>query len=197
MRKMIPVVLIILCLFACASPIQPPQYTLITEGKSTAPAKAIPVDDGWEFQFPKQYIQKVAITHDGDLTQLALPDVTYYDFTAPRANTLLIVADREDEDTSDSFKILIPEDITVYKRSWGLFTFDTDVSEFKVNDVVIAALGYTPEDWLMQSGKLTPNHLRPGEFHTIQVVNGIEDRCFPCSQTGWTAGGIVLVYEQP
>ena len=70
-KLFVPVMLMLL-FGGCASTIQPPQYTVITGGKSTAPAKAIPVDDGWEFQFPKQYVRKVAITHEGDLTQLAL-----------------------------------------------------------------------------------------------------------------------------
>jgi hypothetical protein len=64
-------ILILLLLGGCSSTVKPPQYTVINGEKSTEPMEATAVDRGWEFRFPKQYVQNVAITHDGDLPQLA------------------------------------------------------------------------------------------------------------------------------
>ena len=48
---------------------------------------------------------------------LPIVDVKYYDFVAPQANQLLLVVDRQDQQ-EDSFEILIPNDLTVFERSW-------------------------------------------------------------------------------
>ena len=71
MKKLMIITSIMLYL-GCASAITP-QYTVIeASGKSPgATQEALPVEGGWEFQFPKRYnVQKVTINHDGVFTQL-------------------------------------------------------------------------------------------------------------------------------
>ena len=50
-----------------------PQYALIEGESSAAAGEGLPVEGGWEFQFPRIYsIQKVTINYEGSLTQLTL-----------------------------------------------------------------------------------------------------------------------------
>ena len=73
MKKLILTALIMFYLGGCASEIKPQNTFIEAEGKSPATAReALPIEGGWEFQFPAQYnVQKVAINHDSALIQLA------------------------------------------------------------------------------------------------------------------------------
>jgi hypothetical protein len=129
-----------------------------------------------------------------DAIGASLVEVKYYDFTAPQANKLLIIADREDEDSIiDSFDILIPNDITVDKRFWSLYGLSVDPATLNIDNDKIGSFGSVGGDaW--QHGRLTPNQLRTGVFHTVSVRH---DERFSDGIDGWTAGAIVLVYQQP
>lgn len=103
--------------------------------------------------------------------------VKYYDFVAPQANQILIVADR------DTFDIMIPPDIVVYDRSWGLYgVYSSSISRLHIAGNQISSVY---DGWTY--GKLSPDQLRPGVFHTVKVETPV---------AGVGAGGIVLVYQQ-
>jgi len=98
------------------------------------------------------------------------PDVKYYDFRYPDANNLMIIADK-----NGTFKVKIPDDITVYERSWWRSN--------QYYDIYIDGVEVVPRDGYC--GKLTPIQLSQGVFHTI----GRQDLKFTF--------GIALVYKEP
>ena len=98
------------------------------------------------------------------------PDVKYYDFRYPDANNLMIIADKD-----GIFKLKIPDNITVYERSWWRFY---DYREIYIDEVeAVPDGGYC--------GKLTPIQLSQGVFHTIGRPN--HENTF----------GMALVYKEP
>jgi hypothetical protein len=136
---------------------------------------------------------ELALQRVADAVSVAIPEVKYYDFTAPQANRLLIVAERENGHANDPFDILIPDDITVFKRSIGLYTRDSSGSSFTIDADVVASFGelQNGENWI--HNKLTPSQLSEGIFHTITLAN----RRGHYSFEGWSSGALVLVYQQP
>ncbi len=113
-----------------------------------------------------------------------LPDVKYYDFRYPDANNLMIIADRNGE-----FKVKIPDDITVYERSWWCYSemyYSTDWSRIYVDGATVVSTSA-----LGDYGKLTPIELSQGVFHTI------EERAKYKDKTTTFPFGIALVYKEP
>lgn len=106
-----------------------------------------------------------------------LPDVKYYDFRYPDANELMIIADKDGE-----FKVKIPDDITVYERSW--WRLDGQIFIKIDGNTVVPKDGYC--------GKLTPIQLSQGVFHTIEGYQSGRSSV-------WNQGpfGIALVYREP
>jgi hypothetical protein len=120
-----------------------------------------------------------------------LVNVKYYDFVCPQANKLLIVADKADNDETDTFDILIPDNgVTIYESSWTIYGIDAG-PELRIDDNIIITMD-TGDIWEFKYGKLTPDQLKPGLFHKITTKD------VPIWQHfGWVAGAIVLVYQQP
>ena len=116
---------------------------------------------------------------------LPLSDLSYYDFVAPQANQLLLVVDRIDQgQQEDSFQITIPNDITVFERSWSHRDAGANsTSNFLIDDNLLTESLYRA----IAHGKLTPNQLSQGVSHTVTVRSRGESE----------SGGIALVYQQP
>lgn len=114
-----------------------------------------------------------------------LVSVKYYDFVAPQANQILIVADRQVEGGTNTFNIMIPFDIVVYDRSWGVYQSGGTMS-LHIDGNQISSLELNN---LWAYGKFTPDQLRQDVFHTVKVTNNYNGT--------WCAGGIALIYQQP
>jgi len=120
-----------------------------------------------------------------------LIDTKYYDFRAPNANRLMIIADAQWTDGTDTFDIKIPSDFTVYKRSWSHFTRNSDGSNMKIDENTINSFGRCRDYWVTKYGTLTPTLLKQDMFHTVSL------RLY---EGYWTTGeafhAIVLVYQE-
>ena len=133
---------------------------------------------------------ELALVQISNTANFPLVDVKYYDFSAPEANKLLIVADGEyTRGGTDSFNITIPLDITVYERTWSLFGSNS-APQLYIDDLSISSFN-ADDKRIYRYGDLTPNQLKQGTGHTVKVHNGDK------GSGGWSAGAIVLVYQQP
>lgn len=135
---------------------------------------------------------ELALTAVSDALNFPLVEVNYYDFVCPKANRLLIAIDMEEKIATDSFDIMIPTDMAVYERSWGLYGTDA-VATLYINETEVSKLNPGNGKWGIQYAKLTPAQLQQGLFHNIRVKNGSAGGF----GDGWSAAGIVLVYQEP
>ena len=122
-----------------------------------------------------------------DIIGKPLPDVKYYDFRYPEANKLMIVADAQDREGTDTFDIKIPSDVTVYERTWSLYAIIRG-SIVIDGETISTGSGYF-------YGSLTPTQLRPDVFHIVSVVSLPSGR-YPYS-SGKVYVGIALVCREP
>jgi hypothetical protein len=133
---------------------------------------------------------ELALKKVSDALNFPLVEVKYYNFVTPRANKLLIVIDREDtHNVTDSFEIMIPDDITIYERSWGLCAWNGYVT-LHIDEEKIHKLEPPRGVWSFAHQKLTPNQLQQGLYHTVKTY--LDEY----SGSGWGAAGIVLVYRE-
>ena len=132
---------------------------------------------------------ELALKKVADTVNFPLVNVKYYDFVCPQATNLMMVVDNQAVEGTDSFDIMIPNDIIVYERSWGHYV-NLIASTLYINDDKINTL--TPEGgWRMSYGKLTPDQLKQGIFNSVKV----EDMWHSYGAK-ICAGGIVLVYQK-
>jgi hypothetical protein len=129
---------------------------------------------------------ELALKKVADKVNFPLVNVKYYDFVCPQATNLMMVIDREDKPQgTDSFDIMIPNNLIVYESSWGFYVNAHGI--FYIDDNKMSALTTWP-GWDFRYGKLTQSQMEQGVFHTIKVQK--------TSDSGWLAGGIVLVYQK-
>jgi hypothetical protein len=57
----------------------------------------------------------------------------YYDFRYPNADKLMIVADAQWTDGTDTFNIKLPSDFLFYDRSYSHYAYDSDGSTMKID----------------------------------------------------------------
>jgi hypothetical protein len=133
---------------------------------------------------------ELALKKVSDTLNFPLVEVKYYDFVTPRANKLLIVIDREDTNyATDSFEIMIPDDVTIYERSWGLYAFNAYVTLY-IDEEKIHQLKPPRGVWHFAHQKLTPNQLQQGIYHSVKTY--LDEH----TGSGWGAAGLVLVYRE-
>ncbi len=111
---------------------------------------------------------------------IASPVLSYYHFSFPNANTMMLIADG-DGDTGgvdDNFEVQIPGTNTYFERSWWAYRFD-----FYVNGVFI---GGGSSGWY--KGTLTSAQLPADTLHSISMDS---------SNTSASNAGLVLIYLEP
>jgi len=116
----------------------------------------------------------VAIT-DGLGT--AIPYTKYFDFRYTNAEKIMIITDEGPNDGGEAFRLKIPEDFTVYSRSWS-FNEEARWGHMKIDGTELDIPDYDPSE-----GPLSPSQLSAGIFHKIQLSDN-------------DLGGIVLVYSE-
>lgn len=106
---------------------------------------------------------------------IAPPTLTYYHFSYPNANRLMLVADG-DTGCCDDFQIELPGTFTYFHRSAS--TWD---AEMRLNGVTIIG-----DNGSFAQTAIDPADMPPDVLHSFYLVEG-----------GETEGGVALVYLEP
>jgi len=118
-------------------------------------------------------------------------DPKYYDFRYPNADKLMIIADAQWTEGTDTFKIKLPSDFVFYARSYSHYAYDSDGSTIKIDENDISSIGYCRDYSVTNYGQLSPTQLSLDTFHTVSLWHG---------EGYWTTGeafdAIVLVYRE-
>lgn len=105
---------------------------------------------------------------------VVVTSVKYYHFQYPNANKCMVILETLVGKGEDSFNITIPNDLTVYERSWSHYaqyiydSWYTKYSYFKIDGNTINSISqeYHP---VTKSGTLTVAQLIPGVVHVASV----------------------------
>jgi hypothetical protein len=117
-------------------------------------------------------------------------DLKYYDFRYPNAEKLMIVADAQWTEGTDTFKIKLPGEFVFYDRSYSHYTYDSRGSTLKIDENEISSLGGCGGKSITHYGQLSPTQLSLDTFHTVSLwLDGYRG-----GEKAFTA--IVLVYRE-
>jgi len=126
--------------------------------------------------------------------QVPSKDIKYYDFRYPNANRLMIVADAQWSEGTDTFNIKIPSDFKVYERSYSHYAYDSYGSNMKIDGDVISTIERCDDYSVTNYGELTWAQLSPDEFHNVSLWHD------EYVGYGWYQGeafcAIVLIYQE-
>ena len=122
-------------------------------------------------------------------------DIRYYDFRYPNANRLMIVADAQWSEGTDTFNIKIPSDFKVYERSYSHYAYDSYESSMKIDGDVISTIGKCNDYSVTNYGELTWDQLSPDVFHTVSLWHNEEEEYWPY-YVGEAFCAIVLIYQE-
>ena len=123
--------------------------------------------------------------------QVPSKDIKYYDFRYPNANRLMIVADAQWSEGTDTFNIKIPSDFRVYERSYSHYAYDSYESSMKIDGDVISTIESCNEYSVTNYGELTWDQLSPDVFHTVSLWHNEESYLY-----GEAFCAIVLIYRE-
>ena len=112
-------------------------------------------------------------------------DLKYYDFRYANADKLMIVADAQWEEGTDTFDIKLPSDFVFYERSYSHYTYDSEGSTMKIDEKEISSTRGT------NYGLLSPTQLSLDTFHTISLWHNEGYGAY-----GESFGAIVLIYRE-
>ena len=117
-------------------------------------------------------------------------NIKYYDFRYPNADKLMIVADAQWTEGTDTFNIKLPSDFVFYDRSYSHYAQDSEGSTMKIDGNEISSLEYCRDSSRWRSGQLSPTQLSLDDFHTVILRH---DEGYP---TGHACAAIVLIYRE-
>ena len=117
-------------------------------------------------------------------------DLKYYDFRYPNAEKLMIIADAQWTEGTDTFNIKLPGEFVFYDRSYSHYTYNGDGSKMKIDENEISSIGGCGGKSVTHYGQLSPTQLSLDTFHTVSLLHD-----------GYFGGGesfdaIVLVYRE-
>ena len=148
---------------------------------------------GWVYSLPGNLVTKLKVGIDEMCNTLATVagDISYYHFHYPLANRLMVITDCAASEDPDSFNLKIPNDFTIYERSWSHYVVSgcsvySEISFFKLDGNQIDSIS---EPGGTHQGTLTFGQLGPDVFHIVTV-----DTNHFC---GTYCVGIMLVYFEP
>lgn len=126
-----------------------------------------------------------------------LPSVTYYHFNYPNATDLMLIAEAQYGEGSDSFEVELPVDFTYDQRSWSLGSYGSSHDATYILNGVETYLndhtnGFGFHYWITSQGTLTSVQLPPGTLHYITATIDLG----PGNQ-GIVFAGLGLVYRVP
>jgi len=121
--------------------------------------------------------------------------VSYYDFRYPKANNLMLVAERVDvEHAGDSFDITVPRGLTVYESSWSFARFSWSYygSSCAFNGEKLSGLNPPGSKWGLVTGEVNKTKFSPDKNHNLSV--GIElHQADPATRSYC---GLAIVYQE-
>jgi hypothetical protein len=115
-------------------------------------------------------------------------DLKYYDFRYPNAEKLMIIADAQWTDGTDTFNIKLPGEFVFYDRSYSHYTYKSHGSTLKIDENEISSIGGYGSS-ATNYGQLSPTQLSLDTFHTVSLWH--DDR-----YGGESFDAIVLVYRE-
>ncbi len=119
-------------------------------------------------------------------------NIKYYDFRYPNADKLMIVADAQWTEGTDTFKIKLPSDFVFYDRSYSHYTYDSGGSTMKIDGNEVSSLGRCEDSSRWKSGQLSPTQLSLDDFHTVSLWHSE----YYSSTKGHACAAIVLIYRE-
>jgi hypothetical protein len=119
-------------------------------------------------------------------------DIKYYDFRYPNADKLMIVADAQWTEGTDTFNIKLPSDFIFYDRSYSHYTYDSGGSKMKIDGNEVSSLGDCNDYSRWQSGQLSPTQLSLDDFHTVSLWHSE----YYSSTKGHACAAIALIYRE-
>lgn len=127
-----------------------------------------------------------------------LPDISYYDFYSPEATDIMIITDEENvDDTTETFRIMVPSTHSVYSCTWSHAIFDWSYDSTRGNikidnseiDVYELHSGSCGEGWAIWEGDILIVQQYLDLYHEILLYhNGTLGDDF-------SYVGIVLIYS--
>ena len=126
--------------------------------------------------------------------QVPSKDIKYYDFRYPNANRLMIVADAQWSEGTDTFNIKIPSDFKVYERSYSHYAYDSYGSNMKIDGDVISTIGRCDDYSVTNYGELTWDQLSPDVFHNVSLWH--DEYVGYGRYQGEAFCAIVLIYQE-
>jgi hypothetical protein len=123
-----------------------------------------------------------------------VPSMSYYHFQYPNANKCMIILETLVGSGEDSFNVTIPNDLTVYERSWSHCAqrpAHYSSSGLKVDGNIINTIS-TDSDPVTSCGTLTIAQLFPGVAHVVSVSSS-----YATSAALLYGVCIGLVYQEP
>jgi len=120
-------------------------------------------------------------------------ELKYYDFRYPNAEKLMIIADAQWTEGTDTFNIKLPGEFVFYDRSYSHYAYDSKVSTLKIDENEISSIGC--DDYsVTHYGPLSPTQLSLDTFHTVSLWH--DERDPHPRYTGEAFDAIVLVYRE-
>ena len=93
----------------------------------------------------------------------------YYDFRYANADKLMIVADAQWTEGTDTFDIKLPSDFVFYERSYSHYAYNSYDSTMKIDEKVISRIDSCRYYSVTNYGQLSPTQLSLDTFHTISL----------------------------
>jgi len=122
-------------------------------------------------------------------------NVSYYHFQYPNANKCMIILETLVGSGEDSFNVTIPNDLTVYERSWSHYAQDTRQyygdhhSNFKIDAITINSISNIANP-VTNRGTLVAAQLVPNAAHIVSVSSDY-------SSSYLYGVCVALVYQEP
>jgi len=121
-------------------------------------------------------------------------DLKYYDFWYPNAGKMMIVADAQWVEGTDTFDIKLPSDFVFYERSYSHYAYDSCGSTMYIDGKTISSIGGCDGCSVTRYGHLSPTHLSLETFHTVNLWH--DQFCYGHHRYGEAFGAIVLIYRE-
>ena len=118
-------------------------------------------------------------------------DLKYYDFRYPNAEKLMIIADAQWTEGTDTFNIKLPGEFVFYDRSYSHYTYDSYGSTLKIDENEISSIGECGGYSVTHYGQLSPTQLSLDTFHTVSLW--LDESI---GYMGESFNAIVLIYRE-
>jgi hypothetical protein len=122
-----------------------------------------------------------------------IKNLKYYDFRYANADKLMIVADAQWEEGTDTFDIKLPNDFVFYERSYSHYVYDGYGSTMKIDENEISSIDKCQDYSVTNYGQLSPTQLSLDIFHTISLWH---DEHYGYGYLGEAFDAIVLIYRE-